>query len=235
MTMSAPDLAMLCLTILMVGACAAAAARLSRGLALGVTLGLTTWLALAGGLARAGLLSAWTSLPPRLPLLPMTFFVTMVVLGRTKTMRELLAITPRSWPIAIQVFRVGVELTLFALYAAGRAPRQMTFEGRNMDIVVGLTAPLVAWLVHRRGAPGLAVAWNLMGIGVLANTIFTGMTSAPGPLHRDWPGAPFTALAEWPVVWLPAFLAPLAIVLHVTSLRQALPLLRRSPASDHLA
>jgi len=35
---------------------------------------------------------------------------------------------------------------------------------------------------------------------------------------------------RWPLVWLPAFLAPLAVLLHVTSIQQAVPLLRGTPA-----
>ncbi|MHC5539854.1 hypothetical protein ACYOEI_16670, partial [Singulisphaera rosea] len=42
------------------------------------------------------------------------------------------------------------------------------------------------------------------------------------PLHLDWPGDPFTAIATWPVVWIPALLAPIGIALHVVSILQAL-------------
>jgi hypothetical protein len=100
---------------------------------------------------------------------------------------------------------------------------QVTFEGRNFDILVGLTAPVAAWLVARRlASPAAVLCWNLAGLAVLANTIGTVATSVPGPLHLAWPGEPFTALAEWPLVWLPAFLAPLAVLLHIFSLRQTL-------------
>ena len=49
-----------------------------------------------------------------------------------------------------------------------------------------------------------------------------GSLSAPGPPHLDWPGEPFTAIAAWPVVWIPALLAPPAILLHAASIRQSL-------------
>ena len=38
-----------------------------------------------------------------------------------------------------------------------------------------------------------------------------GSLSAPGPPHLDWPG-----------VWIPALLAPPAILLHAASIRQSL-------------
>ena len=203
-------------------------ARRSRPLAVGFLAALGLWLAATAALAHAGVLSDWTARPPRVGLLPLAFLATTLLLGRTATLRALVEATPRAWPILAQTFRVPVELTLFALYASGRAPVQVTFEGRNLDVLVGLTAPLMAWWVWRRRAnPALVVGWNVLGLTILANTVVTVLTSTPGPLHLPWPGAPFTAIAEWPLVWLPAFLAPLAVLLHVVSLQQTAPLLLR--------
>ncbi len=220
------------MTVVLVAGMAAVVAlwlsRRSRPLAVGVLGALGLWLAVTAALANAGVVSDWTARPPRVPLLPLTFLGTSLLLGRTATVRALVGATPRAWPVLAQTFRVPVELTLFALYAAGRAPVQVTFEGRNLDILVGLTAPLMAWWVwRRRASPALVVGWNVLGLAILANTVVTVLTSTPGPMHRPWPGAPFTALAAWPLVWLPAFLAPLAVLLHVVSLQQTVPLLFR--------
>jgi len=225
--MNATDLAMVGLVALMAALLGLWAARRSRPLALGALGGLGLWLAATAALASRGVLSDWTARPPRVPLLPVAFLATVLVLRRTATFRALVAETPRAWPILAQTFRVPVELILYALYANYRAPVQVTFEGRNLDVLVGLTAPLVGWMVSRgRASPAVVVGWNALGLGVLANTVFTVVTSSPGPLHLDWPGAPFTALATWPLVWLPAFLAPLAVFFHVVSMQQAVPLLR---------
>ncbi|WP_158620439.1 MULTISPECIES: hypothetical protein [Corallococcus] len=179
------------------------------------------WLGATALLASSGVLSVQSARPSPWPLLPLSAITVLLVLGRTPLAKTLLANTPRYWPIAAQSFRIAVELILFAWHQDGRAPTQVTFEGRNFDILVGLTAPLVAWLVAtNRVAPKLVLLWNVLGLAVLANTIFTVATSAPGPLHLDWPGVPFTAIATWPVIWLPALLAPLAVFLHVMSLCQ---------------
>ncbi len=210
---------------------AGSAPRAARRLGMSVAGGLAVWLALTASLAQSGTLSVWSAVPPRLPLLPLCVFAAFLMLGRTAVARAMIARSPPSWPIAAQTFRVGVELVLFAFHAAGQAPLQVTFEGRNFDILVGATAPVLAWLVHRRRVTPAAVAvWNVLGLAMLANTIVTVVTSIPGPLHSDWPGEPFTALAAWPLVWLPAFLAPLAVCFHVVSLRQTLPLLARNRA-----
>lgn len=226
------DLAMGMLALVMASGLVWATARHSKRLALAVGAGLGGWLAFTAGLAVSGLLSAWDSLPPRLPLLPLTAFVTGVLLNRTEALAGLRAATPRAWLVGVQTFRVAVELALYAYFLEGRAPVQMTFEGRNLDIVVGLAAPLVAFAIARkRAAPAVVLAFNVLGLLVLANTIATAATSVPGPLFRGWAGGTFPALATWPLVWLPSFLAPLAIFLHVASIRQTLPLLAQGAAA----
>ncbi|MDB5307925.1 MAG: hypothetical protein JWO38_2127 [Gemmataceae bacterium] len=193
-----------------------------RAYTISVAAGLIVWLGATAALAESGVLADWSARPPRWPLLPLTALVTFALLARTRTFRRLLAEVPPWQPVAVQTFRVGVELAFWRLHAGGYAPVQVTFEGRNFDALVGLTAPVVAagiaagWI-----GPRAAVAWNLVGLAMLFNAIGTVATSAPGPLHLDWPGEPFAAIAAWPVVWIPALLAPAAIFLHVVSIRQS--------------
>jgi hypothetical protein len=194
-----------------------------KTLAASVAIGMTVWLAATAALARSGFLGAWTSLPPRWPLLPLTVLGTFVLLGQTRTFWRLLAEVPMWQPVALQTFRVGVELAFWRLLMEGGAPVQVTFEGRNFDGLVGLTAPLVAaGIAFGWFGPRITIAWNLFGLAMLANAIGTVATSAPGPLHLDWPGEPFIAIASLPVIWIPALLAPAGIFLHVVSIRQSI-------------
>jgi hypothetical protein len=194
-----------------------------RTLAASVAAGLCAWLGATAALAQSGVLGDGTARPPRWPLLPLIALGTFIILARTRTFRRLLAEVPSWQPVALQAFRIGVELAFWQLHREGLAPAQVTFEGRNFDGLVGLTAPVVAggiavgWF-----GPRLAVAWNLFGLALLVNAIGTVATSAPGPIHLDWPGEPFTAIAAWPVIWIPAFLAPAGIFLHFVSIRQSL-------------
>ncbi len=202
-----------------------------RTLAASVASGLCAWLVATATLAQGGVFGDGTARPPRWPLLPLIALGTVGILSRTRTFRRLLAEVPSWQPVALQAFRIGVELAFWQLHRGGLAPAQVTFEGRNFDGLVGLTAPVVAvgiavgWF-----GPRLAIAWNLFGLLMLFNAIGTVATSAPGPVHLDWPGEPFTAIATWPVIWIPAFLAPAGIFLHFISIRQSLGrLARRGP------
>ena len=238
--MDAADYALFSLALIMAGLLAAGASKATRRaggpnatrVGLWVVAALCGWLALVTLLTQVGVFADPLALPPRVLFLPLAAFIAMALVLRTTAARRLIAVVPRHWPIAAQTFRVGVELVLFAYYTAGRAPEQITFAGRNFDVLVGASAPIVAWLLATgRVGRGWAIGWNIAGLVVLANTVVTVVTSAPGPLHLDWDGPPLTAITEWPVVWLPALLMPTAVFLHVVSLRQMLAAQSKTPHS----
>jgi hypothetical protein len=188
-----------------------------------VAAALVVWLSATAALAESGFLADWRAQPPRWPLLPLTALGTFLLLGQTLIFRRLLAEVLPWQPVALQTFRVGVELAFWRLSLEGIAPVQVTFEGRNFDGLVGLTAPVVAaGIAFGWFGPRITIAWNLFGLAMLVNAIGTVATSAPGPLYLNWPGEPFTAIATWPVIWIPALLAPIGIFLHIVSIRQSI-------------
>jgi hypothetical protein len=147
--------------------------------------------------------------------------ITPVVLLFSKSWKEVLRNIPVANFIRLQHFRVFVELLLWALFAASVLPVQMTFEGRNLDVLSGLTAPVIAWLVVRNkiSKTGL-VAWNLICLGILINIIAIAILSTPSPIRVFMNEPANTIVTIFPVSLLPGFLAPFAFALHVFSLKQ---------------
>ncbi|MFO0598771.1 MAG: hypothetical protein U0228_25925 [Myxococcaceae bacterium] len=192
-----------------------------------ITLSLTTlgrpFLALF--LAHAGLTWALasrnffseSSLPPRIPL----YALATILLGVIAWKRLRPDAPPVHRVIAFQSFRLPLELLLFAFWRTGDLPQQMTFEGQNFDVLVGLTAPLIAWLLAtKRITPRIALAWNFLGVALLLNVLRIAVTSFPGPLHADWPGEPLTVVARWPFVLIPALFVPFAAWGHLFTARE---------------
>jgi hypothetical protein len=107
-----------------------------------------------------------------------------------------------------------------ALSASARPPSWPLLPLTAFAVIVVVTRSAAG----NRMLSNIPPAWprNVIGLAVLANTVGTVATSTAGPLHLDWPGAPLTAITSWPIVWLPAFLMPVAVFLHVVSLRQNL-------------
>lgn len=187
---------------------------------------ITAWIALLGYLTLEGYFADFRSLPPRiLPALLLPLVAGLLFL-RSAGARQLLARTPPQWPIYAQSFRILMELILWLLYLQHRAPAIMTFEGRNADILVGLTAIPVGYLCFARGtwAPRVALWWNAAGILILTNVVVHAQLSTPSPLRVFVTDPPVTFIAYWPYILLPGFLVPLAWLLHAASLIQ----LRRS-------
>jgi hypothetical protein len=199
-----------------------------RGVALGTAAALGGWLALTATLAGAGAFADFSRLPPRLLIAIVPPLLTIVALCRSAAVGRLLDETSPGWLVHPQAFRIVMELILWRLYVAGAAPAVMTFEGRNVDIVVGLTAPVVGWLCFTRRAwpTRAAVWWNVAGILILLNVVVHAQLSAPTPYRRLVTEPPLTFIAYLPWIWLPVFLVPLAWSLHALSVRQ---LVRRAP------
>ena len=187
-----------------------------------VGLALTGWLVLLGVLAARGFFLDFTATPPRVALSLLLPLLVGIVLLPTHGVRHYLAVTPPAWVVYTQSFRILMELILFALALQRRLPSLVTFEGRNVDILVGLTAlPIGYFAVQRRRWPRwVPIAWNLAGMLILLNVVLHAQLAAPTPFrvfHTD----PSTALlATVPYIWLPGFLVPLAFWLHAASLLQ---------------
>jgi hypothetical protein len=192
-----------------------------KRLAFGVAAVLLLWMVVTGALALTGFFARFDALPPRIlaGTLPPIAAI-LVALGLPRS-RALLLSVPAAWVIGFQIFRVGAELTLLALARAGVVPYAMTFEGSNFDLLTGLTALPVAILLARGTLPrGVAVAWNALGLLLLANVVRIAVLAAPGPLYRLTDDVPNLAPAVFPFVWLPYALVPLALLGHIVSLQQ---------------
>jgi uncharacterized membrane protein YeaQ/YmgE (transglycosylase-associated protein family) len=102
-----------------------------------VGIGLAIWLGLLGALAAEGFFLNFTTTPPRLLwvlLLPLVIGLLMLPSHGT---RHFLAVTPPQQLVYAQIFRLIMELVLWALAVQGRAPSLITLEGRNIDILIG--------------------------------------------------------------------------------------------------
>ncbi len=149
------------------------------------------------------------------PVLIPPFIAIVIITIRSK---NILAHVPPKVLVNLQVFRVFVELLLWALAVENLLPIQMTFEGRNFDITSGLTAPLAAlFLIRSKWA--LAI-WNVMCLGLLINIVTVAILSMPSPLRTFFNEPANDIVATFPFILLPGMLVPLAYGLSFLSLRQ---------------
>ena len=181
---------------------------------------LATWFLAVTAAAVAG---AW--LDPGLPR-PLGYIVPALALSLVLWRAGWLQAAVQTFsPAAIpwlQTMRVGGGLTLFAAWASGMAPWGWVATAGTGDILVGLGAAASALLLGTGLAWSrpFAQLWNVFGLVDMAHTMIRGLLSAPGPQQRIFDPPPNLVPSVFPFVYLPAFIVPLTILLHILSLQQ---------------
>lgn len=182
------------------------------------------WAAIILSVASTGFFSDFSNFPPQFMI---AVFIPMIIIlfaVFSKPVTELLHHIPAKDLLKIQVFRVFVELLLWAAFVIGLAPEQMTFEGRNFDVLSGLFGPVVGYLLIRNR---LAVyLYNFISLGLLINIVAVAFLSLPTPVRMFMDEPSSIMVSQFPIIILPSMLVPLAYGLHFLSLRQ-LSLLRK--------
>lgn len=196
---------------------------LPRRIALGVTIGLPLWLLYVGGLGYASMLRNPALRPPGIGyiLVAAVLFVFAAVIWSRAGGRAAMAI-PLPALVAVQAYRIGVELFFHQLWLDGLVPGMLTFAGANVDIWFGLAAPLAAWM-STQGRIGLriTIAWWALGLLALVNIAIRSALTVPGPFNVIHAEVPNLAIGTFPFMLIPGFLAPLAVTLHVLAIRAA--------------
>jgi hypothetical protein len=187
------------------------------------------FLLVTGLLALRGFFRDFSTIPPRPMILFIVGFTGMCILANRAQAMKWLAQIPQSWIILAQSFRIFVEILFFFLAKAALFPQIMTFEGRNFDILIGLSAPILGHFVDRADKAGkgakfykLIFAWNIVGLLLVSNALMTALLSAPTPIQRFFVEPSTALVGHFPYIWLPAFVVPYAYLLHMLSLRKLL-------------
>jgi hypothetical protein len=196
-----------------------ASAAESRRAAIRAGCGAVAWMALTDIAARSGVLRHWDWTPPPLLVLPVAIAALGVAIAFGPIGRRLAAHLPLWWLVAIQSFRLPLELSMHDLYRRGIMPEQMSYSGRNLDVVTGATAVIVAILVAL-GCAGrrLVLVWNVLGLGLLVNIVGVAILSTPrfAAFGSDRLNV---FIAYPPFVWLPAVLVLAALTGHLVIFR----------------
>lgn len=163
--------------------------------------------------------------PSRIPTLPYGLLIPIVVgvalFRRWPVFRRIIEAAPQSWIVGIQAFRVE-GLIFLILYAGGRLPGAFAWPAGVGDVLVGLLAPIVAIAYARGGrtSAGWLKAWNVLGIADLVVAVTTGFLTSPSPVQLLALDRPNQLISAFPLVMIPVFLVPLAMLLHLASLHK---------------
>jgi hypothetical protein len=142
--------------------------------------------------------------------------LTMIVaaIASHRVRRSLLSI-PVSWLVAANTVRV-LGVSFLVLHSQGRLPAPFALTAGWGDIGIGLTAPLVAWLVAVRGqqARGTLTLWNALGLLDLIVAVSLGVMWSPA-LQSAVTGTNAGTMTTLPWLLIPGFLVPTLASSHL--------------------
>lgn len=181
------------------------------------------WMIFTAIMAYSGILARFSSALPWIPLLVFAQLSFVLWLAWLSSWSNLLAGIPQYILVGLQAFRVPVELLLATLATRKLLALEMTYYGRNFDVLEGITAVLVAIWLRRRGENPLrtvVLLWNFMGLSLVTVVLVHGLLSVPYPSQLLHLSVPTFIIAYFPVVWLLTVLVPMAYLLHFISIRR---------------
>ncbi len=187
---------------------------------------LTIWLVIQSILSLKNFYKADTSsFPPNIILFGiMPTILTFIYLFGSQNGKKFIFSLPLKNLTYINIVRIPVEIVLFWLFLNKAIPELMTFEGKNYDIVAGISAPIVAYfgITKTKLRSHIVLVWNFICLGLLLNIVIIALFSAPSPIQKFAFEQPNIAILNFPFSLLPTFIVPIILFGHLVSIIQLL-------------
>ncbi len=179
------------------------------------------WIFFTAILAMGGFFLNTQGLPPRFALIPFPplLLIAVIFIFFRKNFVEKL---PLKVLTILHIVRIPVEIVLFWLYQNAQVSQLMTFEGRNFDILAGISAPIIYWLAFRNKTVNryLLICWNIICLVLVTNIVVNAVLSLPTSFQQFAFDQPNLAVLNFPYVWLPGIVVPVVLFAHFASLWQ---------------
>lgn len=177
------------------------------------------WMTVNALLGLNGFFREYDALPPRFMMFPFAILLMLVFVFSRKG-KVFMEKTDHKWLTILHVVRIPVEIVLFQLFMAGLVPKEMTFEGYNFDILSGVTAVFVYYLVYVRKVldKKWLLVWNCVCLALLINVVLIAILSAKTPLQQIALQQPNVGVGYFPFVWLPSIVVPIVLFSHIASI-----------------
>ena len=182
------------------------------------------WLAFQTVISISGFYTDTDTMPPRVLLLllpPLLFIVGIFITSKGRHFVDTLNL--KSITI-LHTIRIGVEMILYSLFVYKAVPQLMTYEGRNFDILAGLSAPLIFYFgfIKKQLSRNAILIWNFICLGLLINIVLNAILSVPFPLQKFAFDQPNVAVLYFPFNLLPSVVVPIVLLSHLAAIRQLL-------------
>lgn len=181
---------------------------------------LLLWSALWYIIASTGFFLETQSMPPRLIFMMGPVILAIILFFVTQRGKNYIDKLDLHKLTMLHVVRLPVEIVLMLLAIHKTIPELLTYEGRNFDIIMGITAIPVAWWIFRKNGPRkFLLAWNILGIILLMNVVIHGVLSVPLPFQQFGFDQPNVAMLYAPYCLLPGVIVPIVMFSQLAAIR----------------
>jgi hypothetical protein len=190
------------------------------------------WMVIQTLISATGFYTTTNSRAPRLLFLvipPIVFIVVQFLTTKGRTFIDSLNIKYLTLMYSI---RIPVEIVLFWLFLHKTIPQLMTFEGRNFDILAGISAPVIYYygFIKYQLNNKIILIWNFVCLGLLFNIVTNAILSMPYPFQQFAFDQPNVALLHFPFIWLPGVIVPIVLLSQLASIRILIKEVRKPEA-----
>lgn len=163
------------------------------------------------------------SFPPLVIRVFLVFIVVTIFIALSKIGKVIALSTPLWLIIGFQTFRIPLELLIFQAYSENITIVEMTYLGRNFDIVTGILAlAIAAYTFKKEISNKIILIWNIFGLAMLINVVGTGILSMPHAFQVIKTDFPNIWVTFFPFIWLPYVLVCSALFGHLLVFRYLL-------------
>jgi hypothetical protein len=181
-----------------------------------VWIGSIGWLVLQSAVSLSGFYTTTSTLPPRFVLAVGPPLILVLALLFVPAGKRLVDTMDLKWTVLLHSVRILVEISLYWLFLFKQVPALMTFEGGNLDMLAGLTAPIVWWAYSKQiVGKKVLLGWNVICLVSLLNALIRAMLSAPFRFQLIAFTQPTVAILHFPFVLLPSFIVPVVLFCHL--------------------
>ena len=186
--------------------------------------GLLLWMILSGIVAYKEFYTVTDTFPPRLLFLIGPPLLTIAILFFSRNGRQAIDAGDLKKLTLVHIVRIPVEIILLWLAIYKTIPQSMTFEGRNFDILSGVSAIAIYYFgfVKRQLSNTVMLIWNFACVLLLLNVVIIGILSAPVSFQQLSFDQPNIAILHFPFVWLPGIIVPVVLLSHLVAIRKLL-------------
>lgn len=183
-----------------------------------------SWAILHSIFALSGFYLEISVIPPRILLSLLPVFIFIGILFNSQKGKAFIDNLSLEKLTLLHIVRVPVEIVLFWLFLHKAIPQLMTFEGRNFDILAGITAPIVYYFVFvkKTMSKKMLLSWNIICLLLLINIVVNGILASPVPFQQFAFEQPNIALIYFPFNLLPSVVVPLVLFSHLVVIRRLL-------------